>query len=767
MKNDFDFIKERIENSGVNAPEHMDECYVYDRIAGVQPKAADASAQPELTQDQSKVKEMKPRRRYGKLTAIAACFVAAAVLTTALTVHFTTKRSVVDPAVSAVDPSTGLIRFSSYDEVHAALDKIDEVNRYRNSYSVAEDFEGYAVSDSAAAASGSNGSSKDASLGYSGTASGAESHSETYKQVEGVDEADIIKTDGRYIYAVENNYYWNDDDTYSCVCIFKAEPGSSEPILRIVPGMKTAKADEPATLPATADEATPDESDKIDDDDTMTYPVEPEFSDYTIVDEIFVKDGRLVILCEKYHTEQDEYYNGYGYGYTSYNTACAYVYDVRDMQNVRLTDTFTQSGGYISSRMIGDMPYLISNEYTTRTIPRCGRGDDPGMIPADCIYSIEKPSESTFLIVGAYDTADHSAVTESKAILGVGDEIYCSEDNLYISSTEWNYSIYLDYLDYEIGYTDDGDEYAVANDSPSAKSVDAADDDEDPDDSDEDEDEGIKTKIYKVSLTDGIAFTASGEVPGYVDNQYSFDEYNGYLRVATTSSNSNYDDDNNLYVLDGGMNIVGSVTGFAETEHIEAVRFMGDTAYVITYEQTDPLFIIDLSSPTAPAILGEVKISGFSTMLVPIDENTILGLGYHTGEYDYTEMEVQDGFKLALFDVSDKSSPKVLDSKSYVNYSSPVMYQPRALVYNPDRGDFVIPLNYYYANYSGSDDYEPDMHGDVLNFRIEGGRIVEIDHQMTDHSELDRCVYVGDTIYMTYTDNYGSGKVHLDSVSYR
>ena len=89
-------------------------------------------------------------------------------------------------------------------------------------------------------------------------------------------------------------------------------------------------------------------------------------------------------------------------------------------------------------------------------------------------------------------------------------------------------------------------------------------------------------------------------------------------------------------MLDSGLNQIGAVEGFAKDESIKAVRYMGDTAYVITYEETDPLFVIDLSTPSDPQILGKVKISGFSTMLVPIDENTVLGIGYNTDNVYYT-----------------------------------------------------------------------------------------------------------------------------------
>ena len=276
----------------------------------------------------------------------------------------------------------------------------------------------------------------------------------------------------------------------------------------------------------------------------------------------------------------------------------------------------------------------------------------------------------------------------------------------------------------------------------------------------------MTTKIFKVSLSGGVSFTAYGEVEGYINNNYSLDEFNGYLRVAATTTNDDYEDTNSLYVLDSDLDIVGSVTGFAETESIKAVRYVGDTAYVITCEQTDPLFVIDLSDPTAPEILGEVKISGFSTMLVPIDGDTVLGLGVSTSDADYTDMEVTDGFKLALFDVSDKSSPKVLDSRVYEYCYSGVTYNPKALVYNSERKDFVIPLNYAYYDYDDSTGvYTDEQYGGMLNFTVEGGRIVETDRYTSSLRYFDRCVYVGDTVYMTY--NNDEGYVYLESVSYR
>lgn len=749
MKNDFDFIKDRIDNSGINAPAHMDESFVHDRIDGIRPQVVPIEAAP--AQHAQHAKQTK-KRRTGRITAIAAAVVAVAVLGTALTVHFTRNKAA-DPLQPAgeVSQTNGLIRFSSYDEVHAAVDQLrSHTAQYTNEYDTVDE-EGEVKGIGMPAGIDDKVGTSASPDRADGALNGSDDHSETYKQVEGVDEADVIKTDGRYIYVAEG--VWLNDRYSSRVSVFQAKSGVTEPFRYIVPGESYSK-EPPAS---TGDEATPDESDE---------PQTIGTADGGSVIDMYLVDDRLVILCRFGGYAVDYGYARGGSYYAAENKTRAYVYDVADMDHVRLLDTFTQSGSYTSSRMIGDTLYLVTNEYDLDDIPVCGRGDDPAQVNADCIYSVEDPSISSFLIVSAYDTGDKTSTTDSKAVLGLGSDVYCSTDNLYISAAD--YSGY--YMDYVLEYSPefkDGDDAVITYGADGSASDGKA------------EVFTPKTKIFKVSLSDGVNFTAYGEIEGRTNDQYSFDEYNGYLRVAATSNNSDYEDINNLYVLDGDLDIVGSVTGFAETESIKAVRYVGNTAYVITYEQTDPLFVIDLSLPTAPAILGEVKISGFSTMLVPIDENTILGLGVNTGEADYTDLEVQNGFKLALFDVSDKSSPKVLDSKSYVNFSSQVMYNPKALVYNPGRGDYLVPLDYYYYDDSdeyesyGDDDYDAwqsfydahtEQYGAVLNFRVEGGSIVVTDLHVTEYDSISRCVYVGDTVFVIRFDD--SGAAHLDSFSY-
>lgn len=726
MMNDFEFIKDKVENSGVNAPEDMGEAYVERLIADSQPQPV-------------QVRRRRPSAR--RAAALAASFALVAGVASGLAVHLS--RAPGEVRLPEVDEGTGLIRFSDYDQVREALKRISDRNTVLYGAALDEEADFYEVaknSSATAAAAASPEAVTDDTI-TTGSASGDLSHSETYRQVEGVDEADIIKTDGRYIYCVTNSFDYNDYSALSYVSVFPAVPGTRTPTAKIFPGESYA---------STPDEASPDEETDVADIFDYSYYLR----EYNGIHEIFLRDGRMVVIAGSGADDEKGVYR---------IVTTAYVYDVTDPERAALLDSFTQSGSYNSSRMIGDELYIITTEYNASDIPVCGRGSTPGEIAADCIYSVEDPYTGTFLVVSAYDTLDYTSATQSKAVLGVAEEIYCNEDNLYITATEYKY--------YYGVYSEAAVDYAADEDSVVTFGA---------DDSAQDDEPSNKTKIFKVSLTDGIAFTAYGEVDGYIDSRYSLDEYKGNLRVATTVTDKDFNEKNNLYILNGDLDQVGAVTGFAETESIKAVRYVGDTAYVITYERTDPLFVIDLSSPTSPEILGSVKISGFSTMLVPIDRNTILGLGYNASEVDYTDMEVTDGFKLALFDVSDPSAPKVLDTRSYVNYNSAVMYDPRALVYNPDRGDFLVPMNYYYYDDSSDykdyydewndDDWESfynahvEQYGGALNFRVESGRIVETGLYRSSADTVERCVYAGDTIYMTYVNN--SNEVFLDSVSY-
>ena len=226
------------------------------------------------------------------------------------------------------------------------------------------------------------------------------------------------------------------------------------------------------------------------------------------------------------------------------------------------------------------------------------------------------------------------------------------------------------------------------------------------------------TSIYKFDVTDsGVDLGGAGQTPGWVLNSYAMDQYDGYFRIATTTRgtvDATVEDDpnavatgattsNNIFVLeDTGdtLNIVGSLTGIALDERIYSARFEGDRGYLVTYRQVDPLFTIDLSEPTHPVLAGELEMPGYSSYLMPLGDNLLLGIGRNVN--DSSE---PIGLKASLFDVSDFSNPKLIDTYYFTSdysddqngwwhswNSSPAEWDPHAISYFPEEKIIALPV---------------------------------------------------------------------------
>ena len=697
MKNtDFDSIKEKFDNCGVNAPDSLSESAILEKLP----------AQP--------VEALPPKKSKKKLVAGVSAVAAAAVVT-AGAVTFTSILHQAPPSQpqQSASQTAALRSFQSRSELKTAVSDVLRVNQARRRGYRYELVEYDAAEADGAVADGSKSGGSSASSSY---------HNSTYVQTVGVDEADRVKTTEKYI------FYLNRYDT---ITVFSAEGKDAKKVAAL----------------------------------------ESENGD---IDDFFVVGDRLVTLGSEwaYDAAADDYY--YGESLTA-----ATVYDISDIGNIRRLGAFSQSGNYLSSRMIGDTLYLVSNQYIADegdipTVRRAGGSTPdsatPDEVPVEDIYAVQTPADNTFLVVSSIDTANGAQTTVTKAILGSAGIIYCNQDNLYVTASAYSPTVYRNLIDYvsvdDIVQNDIisgiGELFGAVSQEPSW--------------------EPAQTQIIKISLRKDVEFVASNKVSGTVNNQYSLDEYNGNLRIATTSTDGDGKDVNNLFVLDGELNRLGAVTGFAKDESIQAVRYLGETAYVITYEQTDPLFVIDTADPSHPAIMGEVKISGFSTLLVPIDENTLLGIGYHTEEHadDGIDMEIQEGVKIVTFDVTDKTNPQVLDTKVYAGYDSAVQTNPKALLVNFERGDYTIPM--HYRTYLHTDSYvsgnasKGDTFG-TLTFRIDNGKINVIDEYVSDkfsgeYDNMERCVCVGDNIYLLGTHGYDESgnrenSADIDCVAYR
>lgn len=423
------------------------------------------------------------------------------------------------------------------------------------------------------------------------------------------------------------------------------------------------------------------------------------------------------------------------------------TFDVSDIKKIKNINKFTQSGKYCSSRMDGSTLYLttVHHAIDQNDLPLAAYGDkalsENDVVPAENIYDVENPNEPNFMIISTVDTESTSGTATSKAVLGSSDDVYFTDDYLYVTSYEYDKNIFEK-------QNAEGESYIHLPVSTS--------------------------QVVKVDLKNNLDFTASARIGGYIDSQYSFDTKDDYLRVTTTNTldNDKFTESANYFTLDKNLKCVGKLNDFAHNESIKAVRYIDDTAYVISYKATDPLFIIDLRKNSEPKILSETKISGFSSTLVAADENTLLSIGYYTAKENG---EDSDGVKIVTFDVSNKTNPKKIDEKIYKGFESPAQHNSSALLINEEKGEYTIPMtaeNQVKGKKDSKDDFK------ALSFKLEKGEINITDDysskifQNSDESlsTLDRCLSSGDYIYLLGSDyNYykGISTALIEAVKYQ
>ena len=249
-------------------------------------------------------------------------------------------------------------------------------------------------------------------------------------------------------------------------------------------------------------------------------------------------------------------------------------------------------------------------------------------------------------------------------VLAGGQTVYASPEHLYVAAPEW-----IDWA-------------ALAEESGGTP----------PDDVEQ------GTDIHRFDVTDPgrATYELSGHVDGTLLNQFAIDEHDGYLRVATTTGQAWSDRDtseSHVVVLgpgDGALTAVGSVSGLGRGETIHSVRFLGDVGYVVTFRQTDPLYTVDLSDPTAPAVTGELKILGYSAYLHPIGDGRLIGIGQ-----DATEEGRVAGTQVALYDVRDPSSPQRVAQAVLPESSSGAEWDHHAFLWWPDTNLVAVPVSAY------------------------------------------------------------------------
>ena len=511
------------------------------------------------------------------------------------------------------------------------------------------------------------------------------SYSRTNTRVEGIGEADIVKTDGKNLYIVKGSTVY---------IVTLGSDGKPE---------KTAKISPLDTL------ADKDENGELVDDIDSGFGVYRSRCVFVTnyVRGIYVYGSTLVVelCCVRNKKIQ---------------TGIA-VYDIGDISAPKTKKVFMQDGSPISSRVAGNSIILVSNSviYSETIddgiIPRVSSGENGSdmkdeMVRSGDIAVANAANPEGFLIVSKTNLDTLESKPEATALLGGGSDIYCTDSTVY-----------------------------VATECYDTKS------------------EKTNTKLTSFDITgEKPQLKASGAVEGTMLDTFSMDEYNGYIRVAVTRSG-----DNCVYVLDTDMKKVGALENIAPGETVRAVRFSGSTGYVVTFLQTDPLFVIDLSSPESPAIKGEVKLPGFSSYLHPVGKNLLLGVGVGG-----TEEGTDGSAKLSLFDVSDPSAPKEVDS--FVMKNTDFNTEYKAFIEDSDPNTYLIPFNCW--RYS-QNEYEDNILSTdakrstgVVRIAVENGKLVQKNiYEVTSiddngAAQFTRAAFVNNTLYGI--DCYGlTGKI--------
>lgn len=593
--------------------------------------------------------------------------------------------------VKPSEPDLELPVVGTYDNLKKLVEESEESN-YREGiqFGVVADLADFAVTESA------NVKSESVNADYS----------TTNVQVQGVDEGDIIKNDGKYLYHLTDN----------SLVISEIAPVSKMKVLSRT------------------------EFDKLN------------------ASELYLTEDQVIVLGT-YHRENYEKY--FGENYTK-----ALIYDISDRTSLKLLKEVEVSGYYNSSRLIDNClyfvanknvyPYMFDEDYDVMPLYRDSAVNE-GLVEVSCEeirYFPENKCNSYMTTVGVnLEEPDKSA--DISTYLGYSDSIYSSKENMYVTFEKYDRK--------------NSEDVALRSMIPVSSNV--------------------VTKIYRFRLEAGkMNCKATGEVPGSILNQFSMDENDGYFRIATTTGSmtgtGEAQSKNHMFVLNSDLETVGKIEDIAPGESIYSVRYMGDRAYMVTFRKVDPLFVMDLSEPTAPKILGKLKIPGYSDYLHPYDENHIIGFGKDAavvnneeGSWGWADDDnlaaYYQGMKIAMFDVTDPNHPVEMWKEEIGDRGteSELLHNHKALLFSKEKNLLAFPIrvatveeknakawSYGDTTFVGAYVYEITLeNGFVLKAKL--SNLTEEDWQRMGsyyygNKDIDRLIYIKDVLYTISESGY-------------
>ncbi len=442
--------------------------------------------------------------------------------------------------------------------------------------------------------------------------------------------------------------------------------------------------------------------------------------------EMFFYQNHIAVVTQEYIRDHD---------YRTQTTK-VYLYTLDEMGGIQSAGSYMQSGNYVSGRVTDGVLYIVTNQHAFSvysggyedyddTLPLIWSEEESRSVTTGEMYITDCPSyDMSYTNITGHVFGKMPENVNTVSILGSGaGEIYCTPDHLYILSTNSYYTNLAQKKGEYVGQT---------------------------------------TSIYSYALDGGnITAKAQGEVIGWTLNQFSADAYNGYFRIATSDN-----DACRVTTLDENLQLVSELKDLAEGERIYACKFMGDTAYLVTFYETDPLFVIDLSDVKAPKVLGELKIPGYSNYLYPLGGDYLVGVGMNADENGSV-----NGLRINLFDVSDPTNPHLSDVRILYGDGGALAGEDHKAYYaDAKNGLFGFPLFTYQKGRQSFDGFVMfAAENGKLQVKNEWNFLAESSTLSWDKEYLlsyayngyyiKRAIYVNDTLYLLSNDHlYAYGR---------
>ena len=486
---------------------------------------------------------------------------------------------------------------SGYDELYAL---IDEMTNRGNDVATSVTADGGVMTEAAAAepameaAMDTSAPAPAAKMDAGGAENG---YSGTNVQVQGVDEADVVKTDGNYIYYVAN----------SQLTILRPDGADSAVVGSVM----------------------------LENDDSW----------WGYTTEMYLAGDRLMLLSQGSATVWE---GGMQDNARSEDGMRILLYDVSDPANPKKLATLGQSGSYVSSRMDGDYVYIVTSQYVWQPVRNQPRTFVPTLsvdgaaetLPAADISVYGAPDRAAYTVIGAIDIAHGLRHASAKAVFGASDAVYCANGYLLLACGEYESETT------PIAPDENGRNVQITVSEPRTRLMLFS--------LDHEKIARLASAYVPGSLLNQYAMDLYKDSFRIVASVSRWEQ-----RVYTDGVDTyEYEDENwnALYTLDLSLSMLAKIDKLAEDEFVRSVRFDGDIGYFVTFRQTDPLFAVDLSDPKAPRVLDALKIPGFSAYLHVFGDGRLLGIGYAADE----KTGATQGVKLSMFDVSDKTNVREL-----------------------------------------------------------------------------------------------------------